>query len=70
MFTQSSVFCVKISMILEISSNASISLSFFFSFFSYYTEMKRQKTMKYNLIFLLDDADTKNKEMNTNTGKH
>ena len=25
--------------------------------------------MKYNLFFLLDDANTKNKEMNTNTGK-
>ena len=31
--------------------------------------MKRQKTMKYNLLFLLDDADTKNKEMNKNTRK-
>ena len=38
MFPQSSVFCGKISMILQISTDASISLSFLFFFLIYWNE--------------------------------
>ena len=64
-------FCGKNWMILEISTNPSLSLSFiFFLIYWYDLETVTRWNITLSLFFsYLDDADTKNKKMDANTEK-
>ena len=72
MVHQELCFCGKNWMILEISTNPSLSLSFLFLFnilIWLETVTRWNITLFFLFLFCLDDADTKNKKMDTNTEK-
>jgi hypothetical protein len=67
MVHQELCFCSKNWMILEISTNPSLSLSFVFFLFNILIWLETVTRWNITLFFFLDDADTKNKKIDADT---